>query len=281
MHHSNRIKSTSVNEIAVKNSIDTPILPSNPIIKHKIQQVMESTKVNRDEASIALYQHKDNINDSVLHLINSIHPSTNSTPFTPNDTIKAVLDSGASSHFVREEDEPYVLNVTPHNGPTVTLPDATKIQSTKPSVLPLSSDLTLKAQTGNILPDLKSSTLVSAGQLCDDNCDIVFRKEQVHVLKNNKAMDNFLKTQHSLLDGNRNHINKLWNVSLPRVKTTIQANNCHLPTSHPSIYPASMSTTPSHTCAPKSSSTSKHFCHNTPFFPMESLIADNDFDYVN
>ena len=65
----------------------------------------------------------------------------------------------------------------------------------KKSVLPLSPEMILTAQTGHVLPAPKSSTLISAEQLCDEDCDFFFRKRQVHVLKNLPDMDEFSVTQ--------------------------------------------------------------------------------------
>ena len=120
--------------------------PSIPIqctstITEKIIQVMTASKVNRDIASIALYKNKDNVNDTVFQLTDksltsqssSIFFSTNhntnsSSPLlqTPS-TVSVIFDSGVSGHYVRDEDEPFVLNVQPNTDPLVTLPDATQI----------------------------------------------------------------------------------------------------------------------------------------------------------
>ena len=68
------------------------------------------------------------------------------------------------------------------SGPTVTLPDSRQVGATKSAQLPLSNKLSLDAQKGHVLPDLTSSTLVSAGKLCDDGCDVVFRKDKVQAV---------------------------------------------------------------------------------------------------
>lgn len=211
----------------------SPTLPSlNVNLKNKILQVMATTKVDKDTASVTLFKSKDNVNDAILKLLPStptVHTHNDDTttlttkPFltsspsssistlqscanldTKHSSIEIVHDSGASGHYVREIDEPYVCNVRPALGPPVTLPDSTITHPTKTSIIPLSSDLSLKAQRANVLPALKSSTLVSAGQLCDDGCDVVFRKQQVHALKDPSAMDKFLSSQKRLITGNRN-----------------------------------------------------------------------------
>ena len=47
------------------------------------------------------------------------------------------IDSGASGTYLRKEDEHCLLNLQPTVGPTVTLPDHTKIHSNTSGDLPL------------------------------------------------------------------------------------------------------------------------------------------------
>ena len=65
--------------------------------------------------------------------------------------------------------------------------------------------LTESASQVQILPQLKNSSLVSIGQLCDDNCVAIFDKKLLHIFKNN---DLILKGYRNLLDG-------LWDIPLP------------------------------------------------------------------
>ena len=250
---------------------------------------MNITNIDQDTASIHLYKHKDNVNDTIYHLTNESPESINQitptpspplrplpTPSSTHDSVEAIFDSGASGHYVREEDEPFVTNIETCLGPIVTLPNAAKIQSTKKSLLPLSSKLTTKGQTGYILPDLKSSTLISTGQLCDDQCDVVFRENTVHVLQNKQAMDNFLSNQESILTGSRNRLHNLWTTTFPIVKTNLQSNNCILPPTHAALY-CSKTNIPSPTKKLPYSKKAPQPSHS-PFSSMESLIDDNAFD---
>ena len=111
----------------------------------KIIQVLTASKVNRDIASIVLYKNKDNLNDTVFQLIDKSltsqslpisfstnYNTTSSSPSTQSlSTVSAIFDRGVRDHYVREGNEPFVLNVQPNTSPLVTLPDATQIQSTK------------------------------------------------------------------------------------------------------------------------------------------------------
>jgi hypothetical protein len=51
--------------------------------------------------------------------------------------------------------------------------------------LPLSKKLSPAAQTAFVLDDLKTGTLISLAQLCDDDCIAIFTKYDVKLLKNN------------------------------------------------------------------------------------------------
>ena len=116
-------------------------------------------------------------------------------PFSCSKSKEAIFDCGASYNYVRDQDKYCVTHIELHRSPLLPLPDTKQIRSTEKSVLPLSPDLTLQAQSAHILPDLKSSTLISVGQLCDDECDLVFGTDSVRVLKDRQAMNKFLSTQ--------------------------------------------------------------------------------------
>ena len=49
--------------------------------------------------------------------------------------------------------------------------------------VPLSEHLSTTAQTALILPNLKSSSLISIGQLCDDGCKVVLDQEDLVGIK--------------------------------------------------------------------------------------------------
>ena len=55
-----------------------------------------------------------------------------------------------------------------------------------------------------VLPGLKSSSFLSLGQLCDDNCNILLTKHHLHTIKNGKE----------ILRGYRNYQDGLWDVPL-------------------------------------------------------------------
>ena len=139
------------------------------------------------------------------------------------NAIQTILDSGASDNYIRPEDEEYVEDVRTEPGPTVVFPDSRRITANKNATIPLSNKLSKNAQSGHILPHLKSATLLSAGKLCDDGCDVILRQHDVHVIKHNTIIDKVLKESDHILKGHRNHTNKLWNI--PVEKSKLSTNN--------------------------------------------------------
>ena len=105
------------------------------------------------------------------------------------------------------------------------LPNNTSIASTEKGQLPLSNMLTKEAKTAQILPQLASSSLISLGQLCDDDCVILLNKKELLAIKNKEV----------LLKGYRNPIDRLWDI--PVCKNTISRKNYPMPNIHPGLYP--------------------------------------------
>ena len=150
---------------------------------------------------------------------------TCSSPKTiKSTTIIAKGDSGASAHYIRPEDAKILNAYTVSNGPIVQQPDNTSLQATGSGSLPLSTDLTPKAQEAYVLPNLKSASLIALGQLCDDGCKVVLSPERLDVVKNNKI----------ILKGHRNRRDDLWDI--PITKTALSHDNFCVPRTHSGLY---------------------------------------------
>lgn len=88
--------------------------------------------------------------------------------------------------------------------------------------LPLSSNLSFKAKNSYILDGLQNSSLLSIGQLCDDDCTVIFDKKNLHVLKNTKfnlssherKLNGSFSNADLILHGQRNTTDGLWDVSM-------------------------------------------------------------------
>jgi hypothetical protein len=88
----------------------------------------------------------------------------------------------------------------------VLLPDNTSIKATESGHLPLSNLLTQNAKKAHVLRDLHSASLISLGQLCDDNCNIILTKEHLTIFKNNQL----------IITGTRNQTDGLWDIPLTK-----------------------------------------------------------------
>ena len=117
--------------------------------------------------------------------------------------ITAKADSGASRHFWRACDKAILQNIRPIIGPKVALPNGATIQATEAGTLPL-RNLSAKAKEVQIFKGLKSASLISIGQLCDDGCDVHLARDKMIVKKNNDV----------ILIGPRNYQDGLWDVNL-------------------------------------------------------------------
>ena len=107
----------------------------------------------------------------------------------PTNTPTAILDSGATGTFVTHHHIPYLCQPTTIlHGPTVLSASGTPMRSQLKGTLPLSSLLSFEAQSAYVLDDLKTGTLISLAQLCDDDCTAIFTKYDVSILKKDEII---------------------------------------------------------------------------------------------
>ena len=79
------------------------------------------------------------------------------------------------------------------------------IPATQQAQLPLSSKLSTQAKKAAVLNDLHSSSLISFGQLCGDNCEVILDKRYFYVIK----------YEDLILQEKRNLTGGLWYIALP------------------------------------------------------------------
>ena len=97
-----------------------------------------------------------------------------------------MLDSGATGTFVASDDALHLQHRVPiSNGPTVLAANGNVMRTTSVGQLPLSPFLSSAAQSAYVIDELQTGTLISLGQLCDDDVTAVFSKTAVNLLKNN------------------------------------------------------------------------------------------------
>ena len=84
------------------------------------------------------------------------------------------------------------------NGPRVLSASGDVMSSTVRGILPLSPLLSPTAQSAFVLDDLRTGTLVSLAQLCDDDCIAIFSRYDVKILKHNNVLITGLRTPNGL-----------------------------------------------------------------------------------
>ena len=111
------------------------------------------------------------------NLSNSVASSAsiNSTMLKP--------DSGASAHFLKPAHVSCLYQVKLlTNGPTAILSNNTSISPSTQGLLPF-KNLSKTATKALIYPSLMNESLLSIGQLCDDNCRAIFEKDKIFITK--------------------------------------------------------------------------------------------------
>ena len=127
-------------------------------------------------------------------------------------------------HYWKDEDKNILLDTQKCTGPPVNLPNSENIYATQQGNLPLSKNLAKKAKIAKILPELRSFSLLSLVQLCDDDCDIRLNKKKMHVIKDKEL----------ILQGTRKKLDGLWDV--PVYKTELSSDNFGTTTTNAALY---------------------------------------------
>jgi hypothetical protein len=154
------------------------------------------------------------IDDKIDHFALSLDCTPPTTNAPTDDT--AILDSGCTSNFLSATacSDKQAAHV-PLN---VNMPNGTTIQSSHTCNL-LLADLPHQARQAHILPGLVHNSLISVGQLCDNEYSVTFTQDQVTVSRNGK----------NVMNGSRDPKSRLWQVNLKqKMKTEIvQCNHAH------------------------------------------------------
>ena len=101
----------------------------------------------------------------------------------------SILDSGATGTFVTSSDSQFLLEKTSvSNGPSVLSANGAAMPITVNGQLPLSKKLSSTAQSALVLDDLKTGTLISLAQFCDDDCIAIFNKYNVKIMKKDEVI---------------------------------------------------------------------------------------------
>ena len=140
--------------------------------------------------------------DLVINKINNLYTNKpeDSHHYVTN-TVLAKADSGASGNYWRDKDKHVLANIKPDTIVSVNLPNAQPITSTLTGTIPLSNNLSTKAKQATVLPNPHSSSLISLGKLCDDDCKVLLDKKELNVCKDEKVvLKGYLNKRDSLWD---------------------------------------------------------------------------------
>jgi hypothetical protein len=101
---------------------------------------------------------------------------------------------------------------------TLNMPNGTTIQLSHTCNL-LLTDLPQQTRQAHILPGIDHNSLISVGQLCDNECSITFTHDQVSVSRKGK----------NVMYGSQDPKSNLWRVSLKQKNEpeTVQCNHEH------------------------------------------------------
>ena len=122
------------------------------------------------------------------HLEVYVHPSSSSSDWWNKDA-HTLLDVQTTS-----------------NGATVQLPDSSSISATAVGRLPVPASLTALATNTHIFDDLNSASLISLGQLYDDDCIAILDKHKIQIIKESKVV----------MQGHRNPNDGLWDIPIKK-----------------------------------------------------------------
>ena len=120
-----------------------------------------------------------------------------------------IPDTAATKHYITEDKLKICNDLKNTIGPYITVADGRIMSPTKKAELPLPKEFTKNARTAYSYNNLKSGTLLSIGQLCDNDCIKIFSKYDVKIIKQDKI---FIK-------GRRTE-NGLWNLPINGLNTT-------------------------------------------------------------
>ena len=175
-------------------------------------------------------------------------------------------DSGATDHYIREEDKSILHNIHQSYSTAIVQPDGAILNADKRGFLNLPPELSEEALQATIVPSLKSTSLISLGKLCDDGCEVKLNSKTLQATKNNKIV----------VTGIRNHQDGLWDI--PVWKEKLQDNHFVAPKAHGGMYAMKVNRRrwippPKPPDSPVKTTSSNKWMHG-----FDELIEDNKWD---
>ena len=85
----------------------------------------------------------------------------------------------------------------PNEVPSAVTASGGELTSTTRFNVPMASELSQVITQGHIMNSLQTGTLISIGQLCDDDCVAIFSKYNCKIVKNGKIIIEGPRTPHN------------------------------------------------------------------------------------
>ena len=120
----------------------------------------------------------------------------------------AKVDSGDTNHYCRKQDITCLQLFQRVIGPEITLPKNSVIRSNQQGYTYQYAKKIIRGTKTIVVTYLKSSSLVSLGQRCDDNCKVLLDKISLYVVKDKEL----------ILKGHHNRDDDLWDIPLHNQK---------------------------------------------------------------
>ena len=98
-------------------------------------------------------------------------------------------ETGASRTFLKQGDITKLVKIKKLiDGPIATLPNSANIKVTHKGLLPLHNTLSDQAKDALVYPEITNESLLSIGQICNDNCLTLFSKKNIHIFKEDRLI---------------------------------------------------------------------------------------------
>ena len=149
--------------------------------------------------------------DKYLKTVNLVKTNTFNLIPPSNNTIVCKADTGATKNYFTEKDSNILLNLKKvKNGPKVQLPNKMVLPTIFSGNIPLHPLLSNNATKAHIIKGLTNASLISIGQLCDNNCIAIFDKHDLKIFQNKILV----------LSGKRNQNDGLWDINIQNTNPT-------------------------------------------------------------
>ena len=136
---------------------------------------------------------------------NVVPPKPNLANNAVDTNATDIVDTGSTGHYFVPDAAPHCHDIQhTSTGPSVQVANGHNIKTTQRATIPLAKELSEQAKTGHIFDHLKSCSLISIGQLCNNDCVALFTKYHVNIFKNGQC----------IIGGQQNQSNGLWNIPL-------------------------------------------------------------------